>query len=433
MKKLSLLTLIAAVAMVSCSNSYTAKKVELTNQTDSINYAVGQVNGAQFKMYFLSNDSSDKAINQAIEAMEKAYNGSEKEFTKIEQVGENVGLAIKDFESEGLVGIKEWTLNEKLLFQGFVNAILHDTTFMSFEESNRWFQTKYATARALTNDSTKVGKAKKATCGTKIRGVKLKSELDSLNYIFGLVQGYGIQSALLVNDTTGEDFKALVGAINSALKSDVVNVQLVQQLKGIGKAIKEQESIGLLGIEQIDTEFDLILQGMVNGLHGYEGMMTNDAAIEYINDAIDKIKNGPVREEGERFLAENQLREEGERFLAENQLREEVIVTESGLQYEVITLGKGKRPTAEDRVKVHYHGTLIDGTVFDSSVNRGEPITFGLNQVIKGWTEGVQLMPVGSKYKFYIPYNLAYGERGKGSIPPYSTLIFEIELLDIEK
>lgn len=420
MKKLSLLTLIAAVAMVSCSNSYTAKKVELTNQTDSINYAVGQVNGAQLKMYFLSNDSSDKAINQAIEAMEKAYNGSEKELTEIEQVGENVGLAIKNFENEGLVGIKEWTLNEKLLFQGFVNAILHDTTFMSFEESNRWFQTKYATARALTNDSTKVGKAKKATCGTKINGVKLKSELDSLNYIFGLVQGYSIQSALLVNDTTGEDFKALVGAINSGLKSDVVNAQLVQQLKGIGKAIKEQESIGLLGIEQIDTEFDLILQGMVNGLHGYEGMMTNDAASEYINDAIDKIKNGPAREEGERFLAENQL-------------REEVIVTESGLQYEVITLGKGKRPTAEDRVKVHYHGTLIDGTVFDSSVDRGEPIIFGLNQVIKGWTEGVQLMPVGSKYKFYIPYNLAYGERGAGSIPPYSTLIFEVELLDIEK
>lgn len=420
MKKLSLLTLIAAVAMVSCSNSYTAKKVELTNQTDSINYAVGQVNGAQLKMYFLSNDSSDKAINQAIEAMEKAYNGSEKELTEIEQVGENVGLAIKNFENEGLVGIKEWTLNEKLLFQGFVNAILHDTTFMSFEESNRWFQTKYATARALTNDSTKVGKAKKATCGTKINGVKLKSELDSLNYIFGLVQGYSIQSALLVNDTTGENFKALVGAINSGLKSDVVNAQLVQQLKGIGKAIKEQESIGLLGIEQIDTEFDLILQGMVNGLHGYEGMMTNDAASEYINDAIDKIKNGPAREEGERFLAENQL-------------REEVIVTESGLQYEVITLGKGKRPTAEDRVKVHYHGTLIDGTVFDSSVDRGEPIIFGLNQVIKGWTEGVQLMPVGSKYKFYIPYNLAYGERGAGSIPPYSTLIFEVELLDIEK
>ena len=94
---------------------------------------------------------------------------------------------------------------------------------------------------------------------------------------------------------------------------------------------------------------------------------------------------------------------------------------------------KGKKPAATDRVKVHYHGTLIDGTVFDSSVDRGEPIVFGLNQVIAGWTEGVQLMPVGSKFRFYIPQNLGYGERAAGSIPPYSTLIFEVELLGIEK
>ncbi len=96
-------------------------------------------------------------------------------------------------------------------------------------------------------------------------------------------------------------------------------------------------------------------------------------------------------------------------------------------------MGNGKKPSETDRVKVHYHGTLIDGTVFDSSVERGEPIAFGLSQVIKGWTEGVQLMPVGSKFRFYIPYDLGYGERGAGQqIPPYATLIFEVELLGIE-
>ena len=105
---------------------------------------------------------------------------------------------------------------------------------------------------------------------------------------------------------------------------------------------------------------------------------------------------------------------------------------ESGLQYEVITLGTGIKPTIHDEVKVHYHGTMIDGTVFDSSVERGEPITFALTQVIPGWTEGLQLMPVGSKFIFYIPYNLGYGEQQVGPIPPYSTLIFEVELLDIE-
>ncbi len=123
----------------------------------------------------------------------------------------------------------------------------------------------------------------------------------------------------------------------------------------------------------------------------------------------------------------------GEQFLATNKERPGVITLPDGLQYEVIRMGDGPKPKATDKVKVHYHGTLIDGTIFDSSVERGEPISFGLNQVIKGWTEAVQLMPVGSKWKVFIPYQLAYGERGAGGkIQPYAALIFEIELLAIE-
>jgi len=124
--------------------------------------------------------------------------------------------------------------------------------------------------------------------------------------------------------------------------------------------------------------------------------------------------------------------EEGKKFLEENKNKPNVKTTESGLQYEVITLGNGVKPKATDQVTVHYKGTLLNGKQFDSSYDRGEPVTFPLNQVIPGWTEGVQLMPIGSKYKFYIPYNLAYGERGAGQdIPPYSTLIFDVELLKI--
>ena len=124
----------------------------------------------------------------------------------------------------------------------------------------------------------------------------------------------------------------------------------------------------------------------------------------------------------------------GAAFLAENKKKEGVVETASGLQYKVVKMGTGAKPTATDKVKVHYHGTLLDGTVFDSSVERGQPITFPLNQVIAGWTEGVQLMPVGSKFIFYIPSNLAYGDRAAGDkIKPGSTLIFEVELLDIEK
>ncbi|MBQ2190655.1 MAG: FKBP-type peptidyl-prolyl cis-trans isomerase [Paludibacteraceae bacterium] len=124
---------------------------------------------------------------------------------------------------------------------------------------------------------------------------------------------------------------------------------------------------------------------------------------------------------------------DGEKFLAENAKREGVKVTASGLQYEVLEPSLGQKPTATDTVRVHYEGSLIDGTVFDSSYRRGESISFPLNGVIKGWTEGLQLMSVGSKYKFFIPYQLAYGERGAGaSIPPYAALIFTVELLGIE-
>ena len=124
---------------------------------------------------------------------------------------------------------------------------------------------------------------------------------------------------------------------------------------------------------------------------------------------------------------------EGKAFLEKNKEREGVMTTESGLQYEVLKEGTGASPIATDKVKVHYHGTLIDGTVFDSSVERGEPAEFPLNRVISGWTEGLQLMKEGAKYKFYIPQELGYGSRAAGKIPPYATLIFEVELLEVEK
>lgn len=158
-----------------------------------------------------------------------------------------------------------------------------------------------------------------------------------------------------------------------------------------------------------------------------------------------KMSNNEVNDVLQRFFAEMEemqqaqaaergktAKVDGERFLAENAKREGVFCTRSGLQYEVLREGIGERPTAVDTVRCHYEGSLPDGTVFDSSYQRGEPAEFGLRQVIAGWTEGVQLMKVGAKYKFYIPYNLGYGERGAGaSIPPYSALIFIVELLAI--
>ena len=126
-------------------------------------------------------------------------------------------------------------------------------------------------------------------------------------------------------------------------------------------------------------------------------------------------------------------RETGEAFLADNAQKEGVVTTESGLQYMVLTEGSGKHPVATDRLKCHYEGRLIDGTVFDSSYRRGEPATFPLNGVIAGWTEGLQLMGEGAKFRFFIPYNLAYGARGAGeSIPPYAALVFDVELIEVQ-
>lgn len=170
-------------------------------------------------------------------------------------------------------------------------------------------------------------------------------------------------------------------------------------------------------------EFDDLVAGMKAIMNKEKPAISFDEAQEVLNTFFAELE----------AKVAGKAKAEGEAFLAENAKREGVIVTGSGLQYEVLTAAEGKKPKATDKVKVHYEGTLIDGTVFDSSYRRGEAISFGLNQVIKGWTEGVQLMSVGSKYKFFIPYNLAYGERGAGAqIPPYAALIFTVELLGIE-
>jgi len=155
-----------------------------------------------------------------------------------------------------------------------------------------------------------------------------------------------------------------------------------------------------------------------------------EAAItpEEANELVRKFFEGAGEREAQKNL------EEGNAFLEKNKAREGVTTTESGLQYEILTEGTGPKPTADDQVRVNYHGTLIDGKVFDSSVDRGEPVVFGVSQVIPGWTEALQLMPVGSKWKIYVPSAIAYGERGAGGdIGPNSALIFEVELLEIVK
>ena len=152
-------------------------------------------------------------------------------------------------------------------------------------------------------------------------------------------------------------------------------------------------------------------------------------AQEVLNTFFSELQ---AKEQAAQAEAGKAAKEAGEKFLAENAKKEGVVVTASGLQYQVLKEGTGKQPNASDTVRCHYEGKLIDNTVFDSSYQRGEPADFGLHQVISGWTEGVALMKEGAKYRFFIPYNLAYGERGAGgSIPPYAALIFDVELIAV--
>lgn len=152
-------------------------------------------------------------------------------------------------------------------------------------------------------------------------------------------------------------------------------------------------------------------------------------AQQVLNDFFTELQ---AKEQAAQAEAGKVIKEQGEKFLAENAKKDGVIVTASGLQYKVLTEGTGKQPKASDTVRCHYEGTLIDGTIFDSSYQRGEPADFGLRQVIVGWTEGVQLMKEGSKFRFFIPYNLAYGERGAGGIiPGFAALIFDVELIKV--
>lgn len=177
-----------------------------------------------------------------------------------------------------------------------------------------------------------------------------------------------------------------------------------------------QSGINHIDIESFSKAFSDIL-----------GRKTPEISTQEANQIIQLFLNNKQDE----MLSKNKA--EGDDFLAENKAREGVVTLPSGLQYEILKEGDGPKPKATDRVRTHYHGTLIDGTVFDSSVQRGQPAAFGVNQVIRGWQEALQLMPVGSKWRLYVPSDLAYGEQGAGgSIQPNSALIFDVELLGIE-
>jgi len=202
-----------------------------------------------------------------------------------------------------------------------------------------------------------------------------------------------------------------------------IKLETVEQKASYGIGLQMGQQLAGSGLEGLNV--DAIAKGIATSLTGD----MPEIEIDEINSALQEIH---TRAESSRAELAKAATADSEAFLKDNALRSDVTTLESGLQYEVLTEGTGTIPTSDNQVRVHYHGELIDGTVFDSSVTRGEPAEFPVTGVIKGWVEALQLMPVGSKWKLYIPQDLAYGERGAGAaIPPFAALVFEVELLDI--
>ena len=222
------------------------------------------------------------------------------------------------------------------------------------------------------------------------------------------------------------DAKEAAPATSGAMKTfEETSAYAIGQSMGryISNTLERQQELGV----KLDNA--MIMKGVQDGL--VKKSLLNEEQLEKALKEYDqKINQAAAKKAADDVKASL---EKGKKFLEENAKKKGVTVTKSGLQYEVITEGKGVKPKATDMVKVHYTGTLIDGTKFDSSVDRKEPAEFPLDHVIPGWTEGVQLMNVGAKYKFYLPSELAYGAQGAGSIPANSVLIFEVELLSIGK
>ena len=202
-----------------------------------------------------------------------------------------------------------------------------------------------------------------------------------------------------------------------------VKLDTVETKASYGIGLQMGQQLAQSGLEGLNVA--VIAKGIAASLAGE----MPEIEVDEINNALRELHTAAdaARQEQAKLAAA-----EGEAFLAENAKRAEVTVTDSGLQYEVLVEGNGEIPTSDKQVRVHYHGMLTDGTVFDSSVSRGQPAEFPVTGVIAGWVEALQMMPVGSKWKLSIPQNLAYGERGAGAaIPPYAALVFEVELLDI--
>lgn len=415
MKKSILVSAIAAVMMsVVATSCQHIGSVKIETANDSLSYAAGvvQSNGL---LPFLSEafgvDSTQ--TEQVIKGIQKVVNtASEKDAAYL--LGISIGTQLHDqvIQSLNFRMFRGDSLNKvdgDAFVSYFVRASQKDPELMNTFDAQLYVTTQ---SRAIHLDSLEV----------------TPQICDSLAMAFGVMQAEGFVDQFLVgtkqyDEATIEKVYEGVLAVNKIDANEkpyYVGIHIGQQM--------EDQVIPYMQAELFVTSElnrDAFYDAFFVALLGKDLLMDVNEAGAYIR------QEGEKRHEQQMEIEFGENRLAGVAFLENNKTQEGVQVTASGLQYKVLKAGKGAQPTATSKVKVHYHGTTIDGTVFDSSVERGTPSEFGLNQVIAGWTEGLQLMQKGAKYQFFIPYELAYGSRQMGEIKPFSTLIFEVELLDI--
>lgn len=277
-----------------------------------------------------------------------------------------------------------------------------------------------------------------ASCTAQSPKGNIKTDIDSLSYAIGMARTEGLEQYLAQQGIDSTQMSTFLKGFNEGAqkisKEDVAYMAGLQIGQMVSKQWVEGFNQQIFGEDSTQTlSRENMLAGFVAGVVGKGGAMEMAQAQDYMRTKMDIIREKAI----EKKYADNKAA--GEKFLAENKTKEGVVTTESGLQYKIITKGTGAIPADTSKVKVNYKGILIDGTEFDSSYKRkdkdgkSQPATFRANQVIKGWTEALTMMPVGSKWELYIPYDLAYGSRETGGqIKPFSTLIFEVELVGIE-
>lgn len=427
MKKVSILASIAiAAGLASCTAQ--APKPVFKTELDSLAYAMGMSNTQGLKPYIAARMNVDTTymgefINGFLESV-KESKPQDVAYQAGMQIGSQVANQILPGASHEIFGMNaKDSINKTSFVDGFIAGTMGEKGKMTADEAMAYTQKVMAEMRTqkMAADST----------DTADKGMD-KAKIDSISYAIGMANSQGLKpylAARLNVDTTYmssfvKGFKETVKGASAAKVAHMAGMQIGSQvinqiIPGANNQIFANDSVNSLNK-------DNFVAGFVAGATGKDEQMTMSFASEFTSSTLEKIQSKKLEAE----FADNKAA--GEAFLTANAQKEGVVTLPSGLQFRILKEGKGAIPQEGDMVKVHYAGTLIDGTEFDSSYSRNEPATFRTNQVIQGWQEALTKMPIGSEWELVIPQDLAYGSRNTGTIKPFSTLVFKVELLGIE-